>query len=210
MNLKFLNNQYQFEKNNISDFLNATDYKKLYHRRKRSNSTKENNGTCVIKGKHNSTNVVGIVGEPDFAVTRFPYLLDSCDQVVLLHGFMVQSENFFNSTPAYLSLSAYMVNLFEKKNSKNLIKSITLDKILEIPKIIKGAPLCTSFKSKDDEINFCLKSSHHIENIITDFKEFIACRKGISIKHCKLYLENLIIFNFKIIFLFLFQFILCK
>ncbi len=95
---------------------------------------------------------------------------------------MIQTENFYNS--AYLTLSAYMLNFFEKKNSENLVRSISIDRIIEMPQPLKGAPLCTIFKSKEGEINFCFKNSVTLENVFINLKKIILCRKGISIHNC--------------------------
>lgn len=146
-----------------------------------SNIDKLNNGTCVLKGKRNSTNALGMVGKPSLAVQRFPYLLDSCDQVILVPGFLIQANNYFANKPAFLTLSTYYANVFEKKNSDNLIKSISLDKISQIPQPIKGAPVCTSIKSELDEINFCFKNQKILNNILQSFKDLLACRKGMAI-----------------------------
>jgi len=114
----------------------------------------------------------------DNAITEYPYVLETCDQVLYVPGKMIRSDNFYDSSLAYLSLSAYMVNMFKQKNSDDLIKSIPLYSITEIPKTIKGAPLCTLFKGYKEEISFCFENVNILNSILTAFKMLTDCRKG--------------------------------
>jgi hypothetical protein len=119
--------------------------------------------------------------------------------VILVKGFVIQLENYFNSTPAYMTLSAYMINLFEKENPDNLLKSISLDKLTNVPQLIKGAPQCATFSALNDQINFCFKNAKVLNSIIKSVKQLIGCRKGIPIDN-----SNNEFLLFLIIFIFVF------
>lgn len=150
----------------------------------KSNKTKNSNGTCYKKKNTNSTNAIGKFGKRDL-VYKFPFLLESCDQVLLVKGFVIELENYFNSTPVYMTMSAYMLNLFEKENPDNLLKSISLDKLVGVPTAVAGAPQCLAFKALNEQINFCFKSEKIKTNAMTSVNQLLGCRKGIPIDDSK-------------------------
>lgn len=121
----------------------------------------------------------------------------------MVKGFVIQLENYFNSTQVYMTLSAYMLNLFEKENPDNLLKSVSLDQLVGIPTAIAGAPQCAAFKAVNDQVNFCFRSVKVLRNVLSSVQQLLGCRKGIPVDN-----GNYSNFSFFVLFCFILYFIL--
>jgi len=84
-----------------------------------------------------------------------------------------------------------MLNLLEKGNPDNLLKSLSLDKLIGMPMPISGAPQCTAFKALNEQINVCFKNVKVMSNVITSVTRLLGCRRGIPIDNCNLLLYYL-------------------
>lgn len=140
------------------------------------------NGTNATAGQgNNSTNSTA----KSKIVSADPYTVTSCDQVVEFSGQIISDMNDFSKkSPAFFTISVYMVNQFEKKDGNTLTQSISIDKILTVPNIIQGSVSCINFQDVGGKlIPMCLESKATAKNILKAFNQFMKCRMGDNLKN---------------------------
>jgi hypothetical protein len=147
-----------------------------------STDTATTNSTAAGGAGVNSTNVVGAPKvTTDIVITAQPYDLKSCDQVITLTAETIKDHNDYTSrTPAYFTLSAYLVNMFESADTNTLLESINLGHIKQLPNILQGSKNCLQFK--DDfsmrNLTMCLTDSSLTEQVQAVYNTFMTCRQG--------------------------------
>ena len=114
-------------------------------------------------------------------VSKAPYNLTSCDQIMSLEGETVDLNDYSSKSERKFTLSAYFITEQNKTQSSQLIKSISLANILYHPMYLKGAPKCILFKSESDSIIMCAKSEEDAKSIMFNYDVFIKCRSGVKI-----------------------------
>jgi hypothetical protein len=160
-----------------------------------SNSTKAN----ATAGANNATNsnlttgtnmtnmtnitlTTNLVGEPKpNAQVNTTIKVSNCEQVVMFEAERIKDLNDFKTRePAFFTMSAYMINMFEKKDVNKLTESINLSHIETLPQILPGALNCLHFQDKYTlrEITVCLKSEESVSQVETAFSNFMKCRMG--------------------------------
>ena len=140
-------------------------------------------GTGVFQGLTNSSNALGFVGPTEFAISAAPYKVKSCDQVLLIPGQRITDFNdYCKKNDGFLTMSVYMFNLFEVKDSNKLLESITLDRMTNMPTHLSGAPACVDFRGGDRRIAFCLDNNDIVEQLIEAYTDFMRCRMGENLK----------------------------
>jgi len=113
-------------------------------------------------------------------VTAPPYKIASCEQVVEIQAkTLLDYKDFSKKGPAFFTLSAYMVNQFEKKDGNTLKVSLSLDKIGNMPSIIPGSVSCVGFTdSNNKQIAICLPNKSAANQVLKAFGDFMKCRMG--------------------------------
>jgi hypothetical protein len=140
-------------------------------------------GTGVFKGQTNSSNALGHVGPTDFSISSPPYKVKSCDQVLLIPGKRILDFNdYCKKQDGFFTMSIYMVNSFEAKDSNKLVDSITMDKMTKLPTHLVGAPGCVDFRGSSNRIAICLDNPELVDQIIKAYSDFLSCRRGESLK----------------------------
>lgn len=117
-------------------------------------------------------------------VTGPPYKIASCEQVVEINAkTLLNYKDFSQKGPAFFTISAYMVNQFEKKDGNTLKVSISLDKIGNQPAIIPGSVSCVGFSDTNNkQIAICLPDKSTAKLILKAFGDFMKCRMGDNLK----------------------------
>jgi hypothetical protein len=111
-----------------------------------------------------------------------PYTITSCDQVIELSAnTLTDLTDYSKKAEKFFTLSTYLINQFDKKDSSTLTDSIGVEKITSLPQIIEGSVSCVSFYSSAKKIIMCLNSVEDANNIIKAFQQFSKCRAGGSI-----------------------------
>ncbi len=150
---------------------------------KKLNTTSSSDGTNVFQGQSNSSNALGHVGPNNFSISQAPYVVKSCDQVLLIPvQRIVDFNDYCKKQDGFFTMSVYMVNLFEAKDSNKLLESITLDKITTVPRTLAGAPGCIDFLSGNKRIAVCLKGDELVQQVIQAYQSFLRCRMGDNLK----------------------------
>ena len=118
-------------------------------------------------------------------VSASPYKVISCDQVVEVEAStLLDLNDFTKKGQAFYTMSAYMVNQFEKKDGNFLEKSITLDRIINMPSIIQGSVSCLGFFDTGKKyIAICPKDKKTANELLDAFGQFMKCRMGDSLRN---------------------------
>jgi len=130
----------------------------------------------------NNTKETNVAGNPklDVQIVAAPYTLTNCDQVLLFPGKRIFPANdYTKKIPAYFSMNAYMINAFSAKNSSDLLQSVSMANMKQMPMILQGSKDCLSFQ---DGVTFrsftmCLDLPI-LTQIQTAFQIFFNCRNG--------------------------------
>ena len=102
---------------------------------------------------------------------------------MLVKGYSIKKENYLKNTKGFLTMSAYIINFFAGENSEKLINSFYLHQIKDYPTIIKGAPQCLEFSTKEKIFNFCFENEKVLKNFQEVLEQFIQCKNGADSKH---------------------------
>jgi hypothetical protein len=145
-----------------------------------------------------STNATGKLVEDKWTITKAPYKLERCDQVLLIEGATIPSYNaklpekkdYAHRLNNFFTLSAYMINSFTGRNGKTINGHILLEDLKDIPSKIYGAPLCLVFNVKQSPGMFqqkpmvmCMNSPEEVTQIIEVYMDFLKCRIGDNLKN---------------------------
>ena len=144
-----------------------------------SNSTKSSNSSAKISA--NTTNVVGALSTSDVVVNKSPYEITRCDQVIMLSAKRIANQDDYTSrAPAFFTMSAYLINMFESKDNNKLLESINLAHIKIIPDFLQGSKNCMRFQDSVNSrsIALCLDNQKTFEEIEKAFNNFMKCRAG--------------------------------
>jgi hypothetical protein len=135
--------------------------------------------TACVADKKN-TNAVGLLGNSNFNITKFPYILKSCDQVILIEGattFLVP-DDYMNKEPRTYTMSAYAVNQFKTISPMILQTQLLLDDMASMPVEIPGAPRCLKFQGSEKDIIMCLNQNQKASQLLKAYADFMKCRMG--------------------------------
>jgi hypothetical protein len=150
---------------------------------KKARPAPKDQGTNVFLGTTNSSNALGFVGNVTNSVSVPPYVVKRCDQVILVAGKRITNfKDYCQKTEGYLTMSVYMVNLFEARDSNKLVESITLDKMTQMPQVLAGAPGCIDFIGGDKRIATCFEEPETVNELIQAYQDFLRCRMGDNLK----------------------------
>ncbi len=126
-------------------------------------------------------NSVGGLSHPDVIVSKEPYEITSCAQVLEVEVQTLADQNDYTTRkPAFVTMSAYLINLFESKDNNKLLESISLANLDVVPHILKGSVSC--MVAVDDKslrnITICLKNKEEEVEFAKAFSNFESCRMG--------------------------------
>jgi len=139
---------------------------------------------CTDVTGQNKTNNPNIQLNAKAAV---PIKVESCNDVIFITG----AENLKNyddcssKIPGFFTVSAYMVNYFEKNDPSTLIRSIYIDDMNTLPDFVAGtAQKCISFSDSKNPGRFaiCFDNPQITSSLMTAFMSFMKCRMGDSLK----------------------------
>ena len=123
------------------------------------------------------------MGPTNFSISAAPYKVKSCDQVLLIPAKRILNfDDYCQKQDGFFTMSIYMVNLFEAKDSNKLVESITMDKLTNIPSKLAGAPGCIDFRGSTKRIAVCVGSQDTVDQLIQAYMDFMRCRMGDNLK----------------------------
>ena len=108
--------------------------------------------------------------------------MTNCDQVLLFPGKRIFPENdYTKKIPAYYSMSAYMVNAFTQKNNSDLLQSVAVANMKQMPIVLQGSKDCMSFYDSVTNRSFTMCLDEPILGQIQKaFQVFFNCRNGFA------------------------------
>ena len=123
-----------------------------------------------------ASNAVGIVGElSDYTISKPPYVVKTCDQVLQIEGKVLDTSNYSIRTPGFMTLSIYFVNFFKSNNASQLIESMRTPEITNTLSELGGAPGCTMFKTLTKEYFFCFDTPAILKQMSKAMQKFMNC-----------------------------------
>ena len=121
----------------------------------------------------------------DIILTKFPYEITRCDQVVTFKGQFIPDFNEYRGrADGFFTLTAHYANLFAEDNANKLLRSVLLSEVSTRPHIFHGSGGCILISSKDGpqhNISICLNDPKQQQNILEVLKSFTDCRGGSTI-----------------------------
>jgi len=141
--------------------------------------------TNVHQGKDNSTNAVGTIGPANFSVTVAPYVVKSCDQVLLVKcQILTDMDNYEKRKTAFFTMNLFMINVFETAANNRLSHSIYLDNMKRVPHYLTGSRTCINFNDSkfSKNVALCFDNKERMNEIIKAFHDFNRCRSGDDLK----------------------------
>lgn len=152
---------------------------KVTKNRNRGNSTATGGaaaGTNVFKGSNNASNAAGVVGGAAYTITKAPYVVKTCDQVLQIPGKTINLNNYADRTPGFMTLSIYFANFFAASDSNKLIESMETQLLTQELTELQGAPGCTMFRTNKKEYSFCFESEEIRKQIQAAAAKFLNCK----------------------------------
>jgi hypothetical protein len=142
-------------------------------------SNQTSNGTNAIQGKNNATDAVGVIGSSNFSVTEPPYMVKDCNQIFLVDAErIINMEDYSKREKALFTMTIYIANIFQSKDINKLVDSITMDRMVQPPTHIPGAPGCLNFAADSRNIAFCVKDMNIANQLVQAYFDFHNCREG--------------------------------
>ena len=138
-------------------------------------------GTNVFNGQSNSSDALGFVGPTNYSISAPPYAVKDCNQVLLVDVQRITDmKDYCKKEQGFFTMSIYMINIFQAKDSNKLIDSLTMDKLVNTPYDLPGAPNCMNFEGKTKGIAICVQSPDIVFQLKQAYEEFLRCRKGLK------------------------------
>jgi len=144
----------------------------------------EGTKACISDPK--ATNATGHIGPLNLAITKPPYKLHSCDQVLVIDGSTFKNPKDYSWRKSQtFTLSVYMINQFDNHDGKTMKNHILLENVTELPDTIQGAPKCLDFidNKNINRIQMCFSSVGEVRQVKEVFMDFMKCRMGDTLKN---------------------------
>ena len=108
--------------------------------------------------------------ERNSQITKPPYKIERCDQIVALPGKRLPRINdFATRVEAFFDIGMYIINMYEKNDAANLIQSIDTQQLEAVPEVIKGTATCLYIADKKSNLRksfaMCLNDKETVINI---------------------------------------------
>ena len=165
----------------LSCTLNFTEDKPLVDYYTPDNDAESTN---VFVDSDNSTNAAGLVGLKNLSISKPPWNIKSCDQVIQIQAeTLPNKKDYTQRTAGFFTLSMYMVNSFASRVSNALLESLNLENIYE-PIQINGALGCLDFIDNiiNRRLTICLPNEDLMANLKDAFFRLKRCRNGDNLK----------------------------
>jgi hypothetical protein len=136
--------------------------------------------TTSTQDPQKQTNVVGAI-KPDIVIDKAPYELKSCDQVLYITAERISIHNDYTSrSSAFFTMSAYLINMFESKDTNKLLESINLGHIKVVPHVLQGSKNCIIYNDahSNRNITLCISDQTVLEQWQKAYDDFMRCRMG--------------------------------
>ena len=114
------------------------------------------------------------------------YGVKTCDQVLFIDAkTMIDYDDCTSRKDAFFTMSMFMVNYFETKNSSALLTSILIEDMDELPIFVPGTKKqCLNFIDSKHAKRFamCFPGSSIADRVYSSFMNFMKCRMGDNLR----------------------------
>lgn len=114
-----------------------------------------------------------------------PYIVKDCDQVLMINAQRISNiDDYTSRTPAFFTMSAYLINMFDKNDTNTLIHSINIGHIKVVPDVLPGSSTCIDYAddASGNHIQMCLPDLLIVQQIKDAYDQFMKCRMGGSMQ----------------------------
>jgi len=171
----------------------ALEGKKRVRRNKAIVSNSSNASVARENLTLNSIGRVTYVNESDIFLTKAPYKISRCDQVIkFTTNFIPDMDEYRVRTSGYIVMGAWYTMLYKDNNATQLLKSILMSKIPTEPQFLVGTGDCIVIQSdsnRSDDITICIPEKSGRVNMLEVLKTFAQCRGGVDLNSVD---ENLV------------------
>jgi len=133
------------------------------------------------KTKQDNFDSLGLKVDQNVFLTKQPFALSRCDQIVSFEADLIPDlDDYTTRQASNFMITAYNINVFDKTDSAQLIKSILFTSGNKPPQSPLGALNCLSIDGGllDGPLMFCLKDDKEYANISSVISLFEDCRNG--------------------------------
>jgi len=133
------------------------------------------------KSKQDNYDSLGLKVDQNVFLTSQPFALSRCDQIVSFQADLIPDlDDYTTRQPSNFMITAYNINVFDKTDPAQLIKSILFTSGNKAPQSPVGALNCLSIDGGvlDGQLMFCLKDDKEFSNISSVISLFEDCRTG--------------------------------
>jgi hypothetical protein len=133
----------------------------------------------------NASNAAGYVGNRTLSISKAPWRMKTCDQVIQISAQRLKDMNDYSvREPAFFTLSIYMINMFSGKDNTRLVDSINIENVANVPDIIQGSKTCLDFidTKNSKRVTMCLEDQDRLDDIKEVFQKIMRCRMGDNLK----------------------------
>jgi len=126
-----------------------------------------------------SINSLGTRVKGESILSKFPYKVDRCDQIVAVQAKIIPDhDDYTKRTEALVTITAYHLNVFKNTNADTLLHSILFSETKELPMPLRGARGCIKIDGgkSGHGLAVCLENEKDQENILGVLKKFSDCR----------------------------------
>lgn len=131
----------------------------------------------------NVTNNATATNSSNYVIENAPFKITKCDQIILFQGKRINPEMDFGAkVPAIFTMSTFMLNVFESKNTANLIRSLRIKDINGNPYVLKGSKNCLFFEETTTRKNvtMCVEDDQQRKDIIDSFGFLKNCLSNLN------------------------------
>lgn len=142
----------------------------------RSKKFLKRDGTNIFLNSTNSSDAAGFVGGENLTITKAPYKVKSCDQVLQISMKFLDKKDYSKRTPGFMTLSIYFTNFFNSNSASELLESMHTQELTRIPMELGGAPGCTIFSTTKSQRDVCFESPEIFRQVSNAVQKFMACK----------------------------------
>lgn len=159
--------------NSLVSFLHLKDESKNATKNKHNNSEIKPAYKIDLNDTNATVNSLGFIkNRSEIEKDNIFNDLDSCDQIYSFNiTYIPDMKNVTFKKQGFMTMSAYLINIFETKNNSRLINSINLHHIKDQPSVIQGSNFCMEIKSNiGDDIKSKNLNNKNIKSMKSDNK----------------------------------------
>lgn len=137
---------------------------------------------CVcIKAELKGVDVFGKEISQEKIITKLPITIKDCQEVIYINAeYIPDLKDYRIKKDAFFNINIGRISMFETKDPKSLVHSISLSNLKYMPQLLVGAKMCIEIDSQGITANMtiCLPSISLAQNLLNAIQTYEKCREG--------------------------------